>query len=261
MRITTLKSYIKNYNDLKEYIKRQLGYPIVNIEVTEEQIIDCIQNAIEKFVTNAYSGIEERFMIITPEENKLEYNLGEIDNTIFAVLDVISLGENLRYTSSNDIFSVKYFLANEVIDIRKGIDLISVELARQFLNTIDLMFLSKINFEFNHITKKLYLSKNNYNETILIQYFRKLIVDIDTSDPNSNNINIDILNEPWIKQYATELVRKQWALNLMKYSGSYLPNGLQIDVQSIKTEADNSIQKLEDELENSYKLPPDFFIG
>ena len=64
----------------------------------------------------------------------------------------------------------------------------------------------------------------------------------------------------WIKQMAVEKSRYQWATNMMKYSGSVLPNGGNLNVDGILNEAKENMEKLRDSLD-SYSLPPDFFCG
>ncbi|ASD52074.1 head-tail adaptor Ad2 [Pseudomonas phage PspYZU05] len=50
-----------NPKDLKDQILRRLGAPIINIEVTTEQIYDCIQRALELFGEYHYDGVNKTY--------------------------------------------------------------------------------------------------------------------------------------------------------------------------------------------------------
>ena len=49
--------------ELKDLILRRLGAPIINIEVTEEQVYDCIDRAIELFVEYHHQGADKTYCV------------------------------------------------------------------------------------------------------------------------------------------------------------------------------------------------------
>jgi len=67
-------------------------------------------------------------------------------------------------------------------------------------------------------------------------------------------------NETWIKHYTTALIKKQWAVNLKKFSGLQLPGGVSVDGPALYSEAVSEIKELEDEIMNK-SAPLDFFLG
>nr|DAF95453.1 MAG TPA: neck protein [Myoviridae sp. ctCo31] len=44
-----MNTIISNPRQLKDLILRRLGAPVINIEITEEQIYDCIYRALELY--------------------------------------------------------------------------------------------------------------------------------------------------------------------------------------------------------------------
>ena len=46
---TNLNPQVVTYEDLSVRIQRQLGAPMINLEVNDEQIYDCITDSIEYF--------------------------------------------------------------------------------------------------------------------------------------------------------------------------------------------------------------------
>jgi hypothetical protein len=47
----------------------------------------------------------------------------------------------------------------------------------------------------------------------------------------------------------------------MKYQGSILPNGGNLNGEGILNEAKENIKELSDELDSEYSLPADFYVG
>lgn len=91
-----------NAKDLKDVILRRLGAPITNVEVTEDQIYDCIQRALELFGEYHFNGLNKGYMtfyIPTKEEKdkvpEAMYNMytkGLFDlagKNVFAITQII----------------------------------------------------------------------------------------------------------------------------------------------------------------------------
>jgi len=58
---TTLNSSITSYEDMSTRIQRLLGAPLINLEISDEQIYDCITEAIEFFTQ--WAGYTEEYLI------------------------------------------------------------------------------------------------------------------------------------------------------------------------------------------------------
>ena len=71
----------------------------------------------------------------------------------------------------------------------------------------------------------------------------------------------DVWNDPWLKKYATALIKRQWGENLKKFEGMQLPGGITFNGHKIWEEATDEINKIGEELTNSYSLPVMDMIG
>ncbi|AHY25145.1 head-tail adaptor Ad2 [Pectobacterium bacteriophage PM2] len=84
-----------NPKDLKDSILRRLGAPIINIEVTTEQIYDCIQRSLELYGEYHYDGFNkgyQAFYIGHDEVSQEKFRNGVFDlsgRNIFAVTQII----------------------------------------------------------------------------------------------------------------------------------------------------------------------------
>jgi hypothetical protein len=58
---TNFNSVITSYDSLAQRIRRQMGEPLVNVEIANEQIYDCIAQAMEYFTK--YAGYTEEFLV------------------------------------------------------------------------------------------------------------------------------------------------------------------------------------------------------
>jgi len=64
-----------------------------------------------------------------------------------------------------------------------------------------------------------------------------------------------------LKKYTTVLIKRQWGQNMSKFEGIQLPGGVSLRGGEIYNEANEEIQRLEEELKNTYELPIDFNVG
>jgi hypothetical protein len=58
---TNLNPQVVTYENLSERIQRQLGAPLINLEITDTQIYDCITDAIEYF--SKWAGYTEEYLV------------------------------------------------------------------------------------------------------------------------------------------------------------------------------------------------------
>lgn len=83
-------SYTTNTpRQLKDLILRRLGAPVINIEITEDQIYDCIQRALELFGEYHYSGLNKNYYIIKVNEEQAKTGLFNLKWPVFAVQKIV----------------------------------------------------------------------------------------------------------------------------------------------------------------------------
>ena len=88
-------------------------------------------------------------------------------------------------------------------------------------------------------------------DSIIIECYRKL-------DPDSYT---DIYNDMYLKRYATALIKKQWGSNLSKFNGVQMLGGVTMNGADIYSQAIDEIQRLEEQIQLAYELPPDYMMG
>ena len=240
--------YVASHTDLKTYIKERLGFPVINIEITDEQMNHAINMTIEKFVEIAEGGVNFRFMILAVTAGTQSYTLA---NDVYSIYNVWDTEDNNFDAVFPERIVADIFGANTTTIVKS--DLLTLDMVRGYLKDIDFLLRVQVLFDFNPVTKTFYLIETpSVNINLGVAFYEK----IDYSDLDS-----PVYDHQWVKNYATALSKKQWASNLTKYAGSLLPEGLTMDAATILQEANTEIEKLDLELEEMWQIPIDFFIG
>ena len=158
-------------------------------------------------------------------------------------------------TSSKNLFDLQYQLRlNDLYDLT-SVSLIYYKQVMSHIALLDMELNGHPLYRFNRMQGRLFLDINwetdtALGEVIVVECYRAL-------DPATWT---KIWNEPWLKHYATALIKRQWATNIKKFSGIALPGGVTLDGNQLYDEAQNEIAALEEELINK-SAPLEFFLG
>ena len=71
----------------------------------------------------------------------------------------------------------------------------------------------------------------------------------------------ELWNNPFLKSYATALIKEQWGMNLSKFEGVQMPGGVTLNGRAILDDARTEIAQLQEQMSLSYELPVDFMVG
>ena len=71
----------------------------------------------------------------------------------------------------------------------------------------------------------------------------------------------DIFDDIYLKRYATALIKRQWGANLSKFTGVQLLGGVEMNGAEIYSQATEEIQRLEEQIQLAFELPPEYMMG
>ena len=91
----------------------------------------------------------------------------------------------------------------------------------------------------------------NADDFIIIECYRKL-------DPDSYT---DIYDDIYLKRYATALIKRQWGANLSKFNGVQMLGGVTMNGADIFSQAQEEIQRLEEQIQLAFETPIDYMVG
>ena len=239
-------------DELKAYCKRQLGDPVIEINLSPEQEEDAIELSIQFFQQFHFDAVEMVYL-------KHEMTANDISNTYITVSDaVVSIARVLPFSARTrgiDLFDIRYqILLNDIYSIQST-DLIYYNQVKMQLQLINDLLVGEKPVRFNRHMNRLYIDMDwptdiAEGEFMIIEAYRIL-------DPNEFT---DVYNDLYLKKYVTAQMKKVWGNNLKKFEGVQLPGGVTLNGQKIYDEAIEEIKELEAEVESRYQLPVDFFL-
>jgi len=237
---------ISTLSDFISYIKRALGEPKIRVELDETQIIDRIDDALQKFYEYHYDGTTKKIITFDYIEGQTDYILPE---TVKAVLKLYAhssellSGERLLLYPQFDAYSTRgmeYSMKYSIVDY---------EIFKQKIELFKDGFEKELIWDFNATTKRLRLFGTSSNEKLAIEAY--------VSEDNDENV----FNNKWLREYAIALCGIQWAVNISKYGGIALPGGGQLNYDLIESRYKEMKERLEEDLIESYTEPPMFLKG
>ena len=262
---------------LKEHCLRTLGKPVIDINVDDDQVDDRIDDALQYFAQYHYDGVERMYLkhkITQAEIDRAATNTSvtatdTADNSITAswlegngfipVPDsVLSVVKVFDFTDKNTVnmFDVRYQLRlNDLYDFSSE-SIIHYEMTMQHLDFLDHILVGEKPIRFNQHQNRLYIDMDwsqdvNVDDFIIIECYRKL-------DPATYT---DIFNDIYLKRYTTALIKRQWGANLSKFEGVQMLGGVTLNGAKLFEEAQADIEKLEEQIQLAYELPPNYMIG
>jgi len=261
--------------ELITYCKRQLGEPVLQVNIDDEQVNNVIDDTFQFFQENCYNGMERAYLYheITADDktrfaatvtksvtdggttNWLEAtNYIPIPDHVVGITRVFGLVSN---SIRSNLFGVEFQLFLNDLYAFGSLDILNYYMNKQYLETLDMILNngSFQQFRFTARRDRLHLDINQdflkEGTNVLIECHRL----IDPTDATQMN------NDIFVKRYATSLMKKQWGMNLIKYNNVQLPGGVTLNGREIYTDALAEIETLESEVLSKYAIPPMDMIG
>jgi hypothetical protein len=238
---------------LIEYCLRALGEPVVEINIDEQQVEDRVDEAIEYFRQYHFDGIEKVYLKHNITQQNIDDKFILVPDLIYGITKVYPVASGT--STSKSIFDLQYQLRlNDLYDLTSTSVMYYTQVMSH-LALLDLTLNGHPLYRFNRLNNKLYIDtvwseKMQVGNYLLVECYRAM----DPADAPR------MYGESWIKHYTTALIKKQWAVNLKKFSGMQLPGGVSIDGPALYAEAVQEIKDLEDEMMNK-SAPLEWFMG
>ena len=262
---------------LKSYCLRALGHGVIDINVSDDQVDDRLDEALQYFAEYHYDGVER--MLLKHQITSADITRGTsdasttatdvVDSSVTAtwtegkgyipipaaVLSVVQVFPFSDTTTAN-MFDLRYQLRlNDLYDF-SSTSIMHYEMTLQHLDFLEHVLVGEVPIRFNQHQQRLYLDMDWNNdvtadEYIVIECYRKL-------DPTTYT---DVYNDMYLKRYATSLIKKQWGANLSKFNGVAMLGGVTMNGEQIYTQAIEEITRLEEQIQLAFELPPMHMIG
>ena len=263
---------------------RKLGYPVLEINLDTDQIHDALDDTIQMYQERHYNGIERMFLKYKITQDDIDR--GKADGTtgvgivtttgiqtsnvtvtsnfyensnFLAVPDhVIGVNRIFKFDTSSisgGMFSIKYQLFLNDLYFFNSINLLQYSMTKTYLEDIDHLLTTEKQIRFNQRQDRLYLDidwgAQQEGDFLVIDCFRAL-------DPEEYK---QVYNDPFVKRYFVAMMKKQWGMNLIKFRGTKLPGGIELNGREIYDDGVRELEELRSRMMMDYETPPLDFIG
>jgi hypothetical protein len=240
-------------DEFREFCLRRLGAPLLEINVADEQVEDCIEMAFSYYYDYHYDATEKVYLARQVTQEDIDNKYLSIEDSVIGVTNILPIGNSY---STNNLFNLRYQIAlNDLFAFNTG-PFAPYYMALQNVALAEELFVGKQGIRFQRHSNKLYVDiawgeKIVLGEYMLIEAYQKIDPDVYT----------DMYNDRWLQRYCTSLIKKQWGENLKKFEGISMPGGVSFNGQKIWDEAIDEIQSMESEMVSSYSLPVTDMLG
>ena len=246
-----------------DYCLRRLGFPVIDINVDQDQCEDRIDDALQYWQDYHYDGMQKTYYIHKLSQDEIDKRVCDMSNVydnsnnaveVVGVTRVFPISDSI---ASVGMFDLRYQLRlNELYDFTSA-SYINYTLTMQHLRSLEIMFTGEVPIRFQRHTKRLYVdwrwdqSAVRTGSIVIIECYTSL----------SPDAYADIWNDRWLKEYCTALIKRNWGSNMKKFSGMQLPGGVMVNGDKIFQEAEAEIKALEAEMESRYGGVLEFFLN
>ena len=230
--------------ELIDYCLRQLGAPVLEINVADEQIQDLVDDAVQYFQERHFDGVIQTHLKYKVTQDDIDrgkarpttgtgittetatttivgtattFSYYENSNYLQVPPDIIGINKVFQYddaqsVSSSNMFSFKYQLFLNDIYYWGTTDLLSYSMAMSYLETMNFLLNTHKQIRFNQRQDRMYLDVDWSN----LRAGQYLIIDCWRSmDPSDYS---RVWNDSFLKPYLTALIKRQWGQNFDQVS-------------------------------------------
>ena len=276
-----------NRSELVNYCKRQLGAPVLEVNVADEQLDDLVDDALQFFHERHFDGVIQTYLKYKITQDDIDRGRARGDNdkvgivtttettSIVGTATTFTYEENSNYlqippsvigvnkiyhfdganATTNNMFSMKYQMFLNDIYYWGSMEILTYAMTRRYLEDLQFLLTTEKQIRFNQRQDRLYLDIDWGNvrvgEYMVIDCYRLL-------DPNTY---AGVWNDSFLKRYLTALIKRQWGQNLIKFQGVKLPGGVELNGRQIYDDAEKELENIREVMSNTYELPPMDMIG
>ena len=272
--------------ELVDYCKRKLGAPVLEINVDDDQIDDLVDDTIQYFNERHFDGVERMYLkykitqadidrgkaegttgvgIVTTTALGVNTGIGSITSNWYETSNYIQVPDSVigvekvfkfdTNSISGGMFSIKYQLFLNDLYYFNSVELMQYAMTKTYLEDIDFLLTPDKQMRFNKRQDRLYIDmdwgESGVDEWIILDCYRAL-------DPTDF---AGVYNDTFVKRYLTALIKKQWGQNLIKFKGTKLPGGIELNGREIYDDGVSELAEIKSTMASEYELPPYDFIG
>ena len=213
---------------LKQYCLRNLGKPVIDINVDDDQVEDRIDEALQYFAQYHVDGVERMYLkyLVTADditrmttdasesvtENSITTTYKRADNflvvpsSVISVINVFPLSDRANL----NMFDVRYQLRlNDLYDF-SSTSIVHYQMTMQHLDFLDHILVGEKPMRFNQLSNRLYVDMDwgtdiTAGEYLIFEVYRKV-------DPDTYT---DLYDDLYLKRYTNRFNQKTMGSKLI----------------------------------------------
>jgi hypothetical protein len=232
-----------NRSDFGDYCLRRLGAPMLNINVTPDQVDDRIDDALKKFRDYHYDGSAVTYLkhAVTAQDQ-----INRWIPTSDCIQGITRIFPLSGINDASNLFDIRYqIILNDLYTLTSQ-SMVPYFMTMQNLQFLEILLQGEKPFRFNRYQQQLFIEMDwdeiDVGTWIIVEAMATVDADLYSG----------VWSDPWLSEYCTQLIKRQWGENVKKFGGMQLPGGMVYNGDKIWQEAENKID---------YMLPLEFIIG
>ena len=282
--------------ELIDYCLRQLGAPVVEINVAEEQVQDLVDDAIQFFHERHFDGVTQVYLKYQITQDDVDRGKARPPGapssqygsvgiaTTSATANIVGTATTFNYYQNSNYIQVPPSIigVNKVFQFGGGMGqgMFNVKYQMMLNDFIGLTGWGAGGYDLLSYSMTMsYLETvnfllNTHKQIRFNQRTDRLYLDVDWSElrvgefvvldcwaTNDPNDYPRVYNDSFLKPYLTALIKRQWGQNLIKFTGVKLPGGIEFNGRQIFDDAQAELDKIRERMSSTYELPPLDLIG
>jgi len=240
-------------SDAINYARTMLGEPIVNVELTDDQIKQCVLDAVQIFQRyNMGEGVYEESIVFTMKAGQRVYPMPDNIAEITKYFASYNGDVNQLFTAEHQILmetGILPSLTKQLAGQSVGMDLAGYDIATKYLELYKHYFNKTYSVNFHHLRRELTVDPTPTTDVVGIMLVWK-------KEALSNCVD-----HTDVKKLIIAKCKQLWGMIRGKYS-IQLPGGGSIEGESLKSEGKEEereiIERMDDESEGNAL---GFYIG
>lgn len=226
--------------EFKEYCLRKLGAPVIQINMSDEQIEDRIDQAISFWNDYFYDGSEQVYLRHQLTQQDIDNGYIEAPDELLGVTRIFELFSSL--STGSGMFNIVYqFVLNNIQDLT-GYSIQNYYMTMQNLRFLQEWLVGMPMIRYNRHSNRIHLDMTKSRLTaggyVIIEGYAAVN-------------GADMWSDRWLQNYATVLIKENWASNLTKFTNMQLVGGVMFNAERLADEAREERIRLEtDAIEN-----------
>lgn len=237
----------------KDYCLRKLGAPVIEINVSDEQIEDRIDEAMSFFRDYHYDGSQLVYLKHQLTAQELEQGWIPVPSRLLGVTRVFDLGASI--STGAGMFNVSYQFVLNNLEQLTGYDVTNYYMSMQHLEFMQEILVGKPLVRYNRHVDKLFIDIRK--DVLSAGSF----VIIEAYDIVDENVYSDFWRDRWLQNYAATLIKEQWGGNLTKFEGMQLVGGVTFNGTQILADAREERRTMEEQAINTLQPLVFNFVG